>query len=47
MTMKKIPIEELANMPLSEENQKGEKVLTIGDLLLKIRWILSQGHPIK
>ena len=44
--MTKIPIEELANMPLSEENQKGDRILTIYDLLLKIKWILDKGQPI-
>ena len=39
--MTKIPIEDLMNVPLLEEHQKGDKVLTIYDALIKMKLILE------
>ena len=44
--MKRIPIEDLMDVPLLEEDQKGDKVLTIYDALLKIKSILGNAQPV-
>lgn len=40
--MTKINIEDIVHIPLAEEDQKGDKVLTIYDCLLKIKHILDK-----